>query len=338
MIKRFSIPTSRPIRWAAAILLGASLATLSLPRTTVAAEVVEGIAAVVNGKVITQSEVRGAVEAQTQMIRAMIPDPGEQQRQIRNLREEALDSLIDRELVLAEFEKAGGRIRPEFLRDDVNRIVVEQYDGDRSAFITALARSGLTMNKFLELREKQMVVQYMRGQQSRDIPPPTPNEVEEFYKKNSTDFRGPGRINISTITLSKFGGGEGSTAETQRALAEDIRTRVEGGASFAELAQRHSSDSRAAEGGSWGWVDRTEMNPQIYELAQSLNPGSVSGVIENAASFILIRMDARQDGALKPLEDVRKNVEMRVSSEKRQELEQRWLQRLRDRASIRKVG
>lgn len=338
MSEKFSIPTiSSPFR-AGVLALSLALVLLNLPRPGGAAEVVEGIAAVVNGKVITRSEVRGAVEAQTQMIRAMIPDPAEQQRQIRTLQEEALDSLIDRELVLAEFEKAGGRIRPEFLRDDVNRLVVEQYDGDRSAFISALAEAGLTLNKFMELREKQMVVQYMRGQQSRNIPPPTPREVEEYYRKNAADFREPGRINISTITLPKFSGEPGITPDTQRALAEDIRTRVQGGASFAELAQRHSSDSRAKDGGSWGWVDRTTMNPRIYEIAQSLRPGAVSGVIEDTAAFILIRLDARQDGSLKPLDEVRQNIEMRITSEKRQEIEQRWLQRLRDRATIRRVG
>ena len=338
MIKMFSISTINPAHKGAAMMLSVALATLVPARPAEAANVVEGIAAVVNGKVITQSEVRGAVDAQTQMIRAMIPDPAEQQRQIRTLREEALDSLIDRELVLAEFEKSGGRIRPEFLRDDVNRIVVEQYDGDRSAFIAALADAGLTLNKFTELREKQMVVQYMRSQQSRNIPPPTPREVEEYYKKNAADYREPGRINISTITLPKYGGDPGTTTETQRALAEDIRARVQAGASFAELAQRHSSDSRAADGGSWGWVDRSTMNPRIYEIAQSLQPGSVSGLIEDAAAFILIRLDARQDGALKPLDEVRQNIEMRITSEKRQEIEQRWLQRLRDRATIRKLG
>lgn len=327
-----------PARVFVSLILSALALLAWQARQAGAAEVVEGIAAVVNGKVITQSEVRGAVEAQTQMIRAMIPDPGEQQRQIRNLRDEALDSLIDRELVLAEFEKAGGRIRAEFLRDDVNRIIIEQYEGDRSAFIDALAEAGLTLNKFMELREKQLVVQYMRSQQSRNLPPPTPREVEEYYRANSGEFREPGRINISTITLPKFTGEAGVTADTQRALAEDIRQRVQGGASFAELARTHSKDSRAADGGVWGWVDRSTLNPRIYEIAQSLQVGGVSGVIEDAAAFILIKLDSRQDGALKPLEEVRSNIELRITSEKRQEIEQRWLQRLRERATIRKVG
>lgn len=338
MTSKSPMPSWTLLRAFAALMIF-PLATAAWPgKHAGAAEVVEGIAAVVNGKVITQSEVRGAVEAQTQMIRAMVPDPGEQQRQIRTLREEALDSLIDRELVLAEFEKAGGRIRPEFLRDDVNRIVIEQYEGDRSTFIEALAEAGLTMNKFMELREKQLVVQYMRSQQSRSIPPPTPREVEEYYRSNSSDFREPGRINISTITLPKFSGESGVTIETQRALAEDIRQRVQGGASFAELARRHSKDSRADGGGAWGWVDRSTLNPRIYEIAQSLQTGGVSGVIEDQAAFILIKLDARQDGALKPLEEVRSNIELRITSEKRQELEQRWLERLRERATIRKVG
>src|ERR1022692_4817823 len=103
-------------------------------------ETLNGIAAVVNGKVITRSEVREAVEAQTQNIRVTVRDMSEQQRLLDELHEHALDALIERQLVLSEFDKMGGSIRPEYVDDEINNIVRDNFQGDRDKFIFELTK------------------------------------------------------------------------------------------------------------------------------------------------------------------------------------------------------
>ena len=81
-----------------------------------------GIAAKVNGKVITRSEVREAVQMQEQVIMMTVKDPEERQKRLSVVRERALDSLIERQLVLGEFEKMGGTIKAEYVDDEIRRI------------------------------------------------------------------------------------------------------------------------------------------------------------------------------------------------------------------------
>ena len=100
-----------------------------------------GIAAVVNGKPITRTEVRAAVEAQEQMIRMTVKDEDEARRRLSDLHERALDALIERQLVLSEFDKMGGSIKPEYIEDEIKRIIIESFGGDREKFIIELAKT-----------------------------------------------------------------------------------------------------------------------------------------------------------------------------------------------------
>lgn len=62
-----------------------------------------------NGKVITRSELKNSVATQEKMIRAIFHrEPQAMKNKLAELKEQALDNLIDRELILTEFEKKVG--------------------------------------------------------------------------------------------------------------------------------------------------------------------------------------------------------------------------------------
>src|SRR5687767_8380882 len=102
----------------------------------------------VNGQPIISSEVREAVQAQEQLIRAQIRDPKVAEAKLAELRDSALYALIERQLVLSEFQKLGGTIKPEYVEDDINNIIRESFDGDRDKFVYELQKTGMSMKKF----------------------------------------------------------------------------------------------------------------------------------------------------------------------------------------------
>lgn len=298
-----------------------------------------GIAAVVNGNIITKSEVRDAVNAQEQMLRLEYQnDPAALQKELANLRATALDSLIDRELVLAEFKRMGAAIKSQWVDDDINSIVRESFKGDREAFVKELASTGMTLKKFRELREKMMIVQAMRGRQAAEQPPATPAEVEAFYKKNLAKWRSGDMIKISTITIAKFSGEAGVTPESQKKLAREIRTKLLKGADFATTAKTYSQDSHAEDGGAWDWMARDQMKPSIANVAFDLKTGGLSEVIDDEAAYIIIACDAVKYGNSKPMSEVRDEIERAVSAEKSKAILDKWMDGLRKRAVIKKMG
>ncbi|MDB6075791.1 MAG: Peptidylprolyl isomerase [Verrucomicrobiaceae bacterium] len=298
---------------------------------------VNGIAAIVNGKVITMSEVADAVAAQTQMIMLRNRDnPMQAQRELAELKTTALDSLIDRELVLAEFTKLGGTIKPQYVDDDINTLIREQFKGDRDGFVVELAKTGMTMKKFRELREKMIIVQVMRGKHGGHQAPPTPKQVEDYYKLHEDRWRDKDMLKISTITLPKFTSEAGSTPEKQRQLAEEIRAKVVAGADFGSMAKTYSQDSRAENKGEWDWMERKMMKPNMADAAFALKDGGVSKVIEDEAAFIIIYLDAKKLGTVTPLEKVRGDVEKMINAEQGKGSVDEWLASLRKKANIRK--
>lgn len=298
-----------------------------------------GIAAVVNGSPIMKSEVRDAVNAQEQILRFQFQnDPNRLQKEVAQLRQTALDSLVDRELVLAEFKRLGASMKAQWVDDDINGIIRESFKGDREAFIRELTGNGMTLKKFRELREKMMIVQAMRGKQAAEQPPATPKEVEDFYKKNLDNWRSGGMVKISTITLSKFSTEPGFSLEAQRKIAEEIRAKITKGADFATLAKTYSQDSKAEDGGAWDWMSREQMNPSIANVAFIMKAGQVSEIIDDPAAYIIIACDAIKLGTAKSLNEVRDEIERMVSAEKSKAIIDNWMDGLRKKAVIKKFG
>ncbi len=276
-----------------------TLLTMQARVTPVMAETY-GIAAKVNGKPITHMEVRAAVEGMEQMIRMTVKDGDEQRQRLAELHERALDLLIEKQLVLSEFEKMGGTIKTEYIDDEIKRIVIENYGGDRQKFIQELTEHGMTMPKFREQQTTQIVVQMMKQQHMRGLTPATPVEVSTFYNKNSEKFREKDFVKISTLTIPKYpiGGDATVTVENQKKLAEEVRAKITGGGDFTQLAKTYSQDSHSDQGGEWDWIERSQMDKKVAETAFSLKAGAISKVVDVGSSFMVIlcvakRMDCR---------------------------------------------
>lgn len=310
-------------------------ASLGLASAALAQSNSNGIAAVVNGQVITKSEVRDAVNAQEQMLRFQYQnDPTVLQREIAKLQSTALDSLIDRELVLAEFKRMGAQIKSQWVDDDVNGIIRESFKGDRDAFVKELAKNGMTLKKFREMREKMMIVSAMRGKQATNDTPATPKEVEEYYQKNIDSWRSGGMIKISRMVIPKYSGESGTSPEGQRKIAQELRRKVLAGADFAKTARGYSPDCLYED----DWVARDQMKPSIANAAFSLKQGGVSDIIDEEGFYIIIACEAVKYGNAKSLEEVRPEIERALHAEKNKGTLEKWMEGLRKRSVIKKFG
>lgn len=297
-----------------------------------------GVAALVQGKPITKSEVRDTVKAQEQILMAMYggTDPERMKREIEETRATALDALIDRELILIEFAKIGGVIKPQYVDDQINNIVREAFKGDRDALVTELAKAGMSIKKFRDMQEKNIIASVMRAKKTGDMPPATPKEVEEYYNKNVEKWRVGDQVKISTISVPKFTGETGATAESQKKLAQEIRSKLLKGGDFATLARSYSQDSRAEFGGAWEWMPRTELDPMIANTAMSLKTGGVSEVLDKETSYIIVACDAKKLGEAPGIEKVRGDIQKMIQQEKSKKAIDEWMAQLRKKAVIRK--
>ncbi|MCB1277423.1 peptidylprolyl isomerase [Prosthecobacter sp.] len=295
------------------------------------------IVAVVDGYPIASSEVEETIRTQEQIIRYQYQnDPDRINKELKLLRDGAVESLIDRELLLAEFKKIGGVIKAQYVDDDVNGIIRESFKGNRDAFVDELAKTGMSVKKFREMREKMVIMNVMRARNSGEHPPATPREVQEYYDQHVDKWREGDQIKISTITIPKFSGEPGSTPEKQKKLAQDLRTKVVNGADFGATARAYSQDSHADTGGSWDFMAKTDMMPAIANTAMELKTGGVSQVLDLENNYIIVACDAKKLGTAPDLEKMRPEIEKMINQEKSKANIDKWMDSIRKKHVIKR--
>lgn len=297
-----------------------------------AQDVLDGIAAVVNGDVITFSQVRELVGARERSLRSQLKGE-ELVKEVRAVRLAALDDLIDRQLILQEFKKMeekGAKI-PDFAIDErIQQIIREDFGGDRQAFSRTLEAQGYTLSRFRELEREKIVVQAVRQNAIRGNIVISPGDIEAYYAKNRDRWTDPEQVRIRMIVLKA--GGEDESGKRQ--MAEEIRKKAKEGASFEQLAMMYTEDGKQDDGGDWGWITRKSLNENLTKVAFNLRAGEVSQVLEMDGRFYLIYCEARKNASVAPLEEKREEIRQILEQEERQKLQQKWIAGLRSKAYI----
>ena len=312
-------------------------ALLAACSSALAQQYSNSIAAVVDGIPIASSEVEETIKAQEQVIQFTFRnDPDRIKKEITLLRQNAIETLIDREILLAEFRKIGGVLKAQYVDDDINGIIRESFKGNRDAFVDELTKSGMTMVKFRELRQKMVIMNVMRARNSGDHPPATPREVQDYYDKNVDKWREGDQIKISTITIPKFAGEPGSTPEKQHKLAQELRTKILQGADFAKVAKTNSQDSHAENGGAWDWMYKTDLMPTIANAAMELKTGGVGPVLDLETSYVIVACDAKKLGLAPDIEKLRPEIEKMINQEKSKANLDKWMASVRKKHVIKR--
>jgi len=85
-----------------------------------------------------------------------------------------------------------------------------------------------------------------------------------------------------------------------KAKADSLLVEVKKGGDFELIAKRESMDEASKpQGGDLGWNRRGAMVPEFERVMFALPPGSVSGVVETAFGFHIIKVDRVQAGEVK---------------------------------------
>lgn len=300
------------------------------------AEVIDGIAALVNNDVVTISQVRELVGARERSLR-QIYSGNELRAKLEEVRLAAIKDLIDRQLILQEFKKLQekGASIPDYVIDDrVQTIIREEFGGDRSAFIRTLQAQGYTLTRFKEIEREKIVVQAMRQSKVNNDFVISPTQIQAYYNKNKMSYATPEQVKLRMIVIREENSSDVASTDKQ-GIAKEIRDKIAGGAEFDRMAQMYSEDTNTQEvGGDWGWIERGTLNEQLTSVAFSLRPGEVSPVVQIGGTYYILMIEAKKNATVKPISDVRDEIERNLIQQERMKAQERWLDTLRQKAYI----
>jgi peptidyl-prolyl cis-trans isomerase SurA len=260
-----------------------------------AQEFLDGIAAVVDTRIILVSEVQSQLKLAVMGTGIDLSDS----TLADSLSREILQQMIDEKLLLIEAEKdtaikVTNHDVEEALTNHISRIK-EQFPSEE-AFLAQLSAEGLTYKELRsryrdEVRNQLYKEMFLQRQLSRVII--SSGEVKEFYNTYIDSLpQRPAGVHLAHILISTMLGQV--TRDSLRGYAQLLYDKARYGEDFQLLAEAYSDDPGAKNGGDLGWFGRGEMVPEFEKVAFSLQPGQISDIVETQFGFHIIKVTDRK--------------------------------------------
>lgn len=130
-------------------------------------------------------------------------------------------------------------------------------------------------------------------------------DYSDYYSAHQDEFKVPEQADVRHILVN-----------TEQE-AKDIKKQLDAGAKFEDLAKKFSQDPGSKDnGGLYKDVAPGKMVPEFDKATFSLPIGKVSDPVKTTFGYHIIRVDARRDAHLKPLAEVRPEIEQVLKSQK----------------------
>ena len=304
--------------------------------------VVNRIAATVNGRPITACEVRMRLAPYFRELTMLYPQQGPRfNSELVKAKKEVMKDLIERELVLSEFETKGYIMKDDIIEEEINRRILVGFNGDRDAFLDSLRKSGMSLSEYRESVRKEVTVQSMRSTKYERGIPPTPDEIQREYDTTKSDYRDISqdsveydKIFIPMVDQEK----PEQTPEERYNFACALRQQLDAGSvNFDDAAREHSRDAHAADGGRWPAIKRCDLAVDFANVVFSVQPGQVFGPIADNYGFTIVRVRDKHLAPAPPLSnpEVKERVDDAVRRKQSEKRYREWVERLRGKAVIR---
>jgi peptidyl-prolyl cis-trans isomerase SurA len=308
------------------LVLAAFTAVPALSRS----EVVDGVKAIVNDKVITYQEVLDyARESANALRQQYASQPEVYQRKVDQLLNDALDQLEEHQLILHSFDTEGYKL-PDGLVDDLLQERIRQQFGDRVTLMKTLQAQNMTLEKYRDQIRDQYITTVLRRQTvDREIIV-SPVKILNYYQQHQSEFKLDDQVKLRMIVLNKTSANDTNAVE----LAREVQTKLKDGAAFAEMATIYSQGSQKHVGGDWGWVERPVLRKELADVAFGLKSGQVSDPIDTPDAVYIMLVEDKKGAAPKALADVRKEIEKTLRAEQQAYLNKKWIDGLKRKTFI----
>ncbi|SKB90088.1 periplasmic chaperone for outer membrane proteins SurA [Rhizorhabdus histidinilytica] len=240
--------------------------------------------AIVNGTIITQTDVEQRLALVIAANGGNIPDE-ERER----LRLQVLRNLIDETLQIQEATAQKVEVSPEEVQQTYDRVAAN-FRKSPKEFAEFLREKGSSQASIKRQIEGEAAWRRVLSRKVEPFVAVSDEEVNAIIARLKAS-KGANEYHVGEIFLS-------ATPETMNeasANAERIIDQVRRGASFAAYARQFSEASTAAVGGDLGWVRAEQLPDQLASVVNQLQPGQISQPIAIPGGYsILLLSDKRQ--------------------------------------------
>ena len=147
-------------------------------------------------------------------------------------------------------------------------------------------------------------------------------DIKVYYDEHSEEFMLRERWRASHILL-------GTVEE-----AEEIKERLNQGASFEELAENRSKDATSKKQGDVGYFSKGQLIPEFENACFELEVGRVSDVVKTQFGYHIIKLTDKKSPEVQEFEKVQELIRKELERSQKQRLLEALITDLRNNAKI----
>lgn len=310
-------------------LLLALLFLLAAPAAGLTATL-DRVVAVVNEDLITLSELNEEGGAFFAKVKAEAP-PHNRAAALRQARQQVLESLIDRKLLLQRAAKRGLTITDAEV-DMQYEAIRTRNNLSEAQFTAQLTAMGRTTEQYKETLKAQIVRQRLISYEIHSKVVITGEDIEKYYQEEYGQEEEQDGMHILQIGVSV-----GGDPAASRMKAEQLRGMVTSGENFSDIAREYSELPSAADGGDIGVFAEDELSAAMRQGLTDLEPGQVSPIIATTGSLQFFKLLSSKKGDtvnLPPLDRVREEIRAILHERQMKEKFDRWVVKLREHSYV----
>ena len=219
-----------------------------------------------------------------------------------NAKCDILQQLVVNKMMVAQAEIDSVIVLDEEVNSNLDRrmsVMMQQFGGEaevQKAYGKSIQQ--IRSEVFDNIKE-QLTIQRMQSELTAEMKV-APAEVRKFFREIPRDSLPFFSTEVSVAQIVSVPEPGKTQKDKVRNLMLDIRSRIESGESFADLAKKYSQDpGSAARGGELPFYSRGQLAPEFEASALSMTPGQLSMPIESQFGFHLIELQAKRGNTFK---------------------------------------
>jgi peptidyl-prolyl cis-trans isomerase SurA len=290
--------------------------------------VTDRVLAIVNNDAITLSELQEAIAVYRYENRDRANENSDQ------LIQQFLTRMIDSRLQVQEAEREKIVIEETEIDEELADRIKKMNLKNREEFEAALKAQGIPIAAVRkrvadELRRGRIVSRKVRLRISV-----TEEEVSQYLEANRAKLETGLSYHAAHILIVPETGPEDAAWENARIRADLLRTELQQGGNFAELAKQYSRDASARDGGDLGTLKRGELAQDIETQILSLSPGQISVPYRSTLGYHVFRLESKETLEGEGLGRVKAQIREILFREKFDTRLDAWLKEIKQRAVI----
>ena len=288
-------------------------------------------AALVNGTVISRGDFQREFDRvwRSKGTKSKLAD----ESKVGELKREALENLVTRELLFQESRKRNIKVAPTDIDREIGQLKAQF--ANEGQFAETMARLKLNEALIREQIAHGLAIRALVNEAVGSKIIVSDDEIGTYFERHKETFTQPPQVHLSHILIAV----DPAWKSEQKKVAADktakLRELLVEGEDFARLAARDSDDNQSKEqGGDIGWFSPGQLVADLEKKVETLKVGEVSPVIEDRFGFQIIKVVERKAAVTSPLNELKGRIRGMIKQEKGLVQLQPFIRKLRDGAKV----